>query len=142
MVNSKVISLFSEEPLPVDGGDRTIAKGPLYSAKDVLAILATSGSSKVQLLTRRCREDVQDLGWDTEDVITLVRQALLKGRYLGSQWCQTGKGPWAACDSYVVSQKEWIEHIAKEMPMEYYIKFAIGKTGNLLLIVSCHLSRG
>ena len=29
-----------------------------------------------------------------------------------------------------------------EMTCEYYLKWAIGQNGNLLLLVSCHLSRG
>ena len=47
-------------------------------------------------------------------------------------------GPWAACDAYQLWHNEWVQAAYKEMCFEYYIKFAIGKSGKLLLLVSCH----
>jgi len=35
---------------------------------------------------------------------------------------------------------EWVATASKEMGVEYFVKFAVGKTGQLLLLVSCHLS--
>ena len=48
-------------------------------------------------------------------------------------------GPWAACDAYVLVRTEHLPHLRKDMECEYYIKFAIGKTGTVLLLASCHL---
>ena len=45
---------------------------------------------------------------------------------------------WAACDAYVLTQYEYIEAAHKEMPIEYYVKFGIARTGTLLLIISIH----
>jgi hypothetical protein len=96
-------------------------------------------------LTERCRKDVQTMGFDIDDVKQLVCAALSSGSYLKSEWCivgQTDKAiSWAACDSYRLFRNEWVEYAHKEMRYEYYVKFAIGKTGKLLLLVSCHLSR-
>jgi len=38
-----------------------------------------------------------------------------------------------------VRRREWVSAVKKEMNMEYFVKFAIGKTGALVLVVSCHL---
>ena len=42
------------------------------------------------------------------------------------------------CDAYKVTQYEWIENAGKDMPVSYYLKFAISKTGQLLLMASNH----
>ncbi|PLY15334.1 MAG: hypothetical protein C0631_07640 [Sedimenticola sp.] len=65
--------------------------------------------------------------------------AVQSGRFRGAEWCvQHPNGPWAACDAYSFVRREWLAHAHREMSMEYYIKFAIAKTGKLLLVVSCH----
>lgn len=33
---------------------------------------------------------------------------------------------------------EWVETARKELSMEYFLKFAIGKAGTLVLMLSCH----
>lgn len=72
----------------------------------------------------------------------LGKLLITQGQYVNSQWCvQKPTGPWAACDGYRLFRDEWVEYAHKEMRYEYYVKFAIGKTGKLLLLVSCHLSR-
>ncbi|MEM5528246.1 hypothetical protein WN093_05390 [Gammaproteobacteria bacterium AS21] len=117
-----------------------ISDGPLYSLTDVLALLDTGESSTI-LWTRKCKNDVQQLSYEIADVQKLIKQAVTQGRYINSQWCrQQPTGPWAACDSYRLSRDEWVEYAYKEMRYKYYVKFAIGKTGKLLLLVSCHLS--
>lgn len=42
------------------------------------------------------------------------------------------------CDAYKVTRKEWIENAGKYIPMTYYLKFAISKTGHILLMASNH----
>ncbi len=60
-------------------------------------------------------------------------------QYIDSEWCTNGFGVWAACDAYEVQRREWVKTANKEMNMVYFVKFAIGKTGALVLVVSCHV---
>lgn len=143
MVNN-VINVSAYEASPPSGvvdGRINIVGGPLYPAEGVIALLEAGENSAI-LWTRQCIHDVQQLAFDIEDVRLLIKQAVTQGRYLNSEWCvQKPVGPWAACDAYRLFRDEWVENARKEMRHEYYIKFAIAKTGKLLLIVSCHLSR-
>lgn len=143
MVNNVInVSAYSGQP-PVDTGDNRnhIAGGPLYPVADVLQLLQ-AGDDKTTLWTRKCKDDVAQLSYEIADVRRLLRQAITEGHYLNSEWCvQRPTGPWAACDGYRLQRSEWVETAHKEMRFEYYVKFAIGKTGQLLLLVSCHLSQ-
>ncbi|MYA66563.1 MAG: hypothetical protein F4X09_04575 [Gammaproteobacteria bacterium] len=70
-----------------------------------------------------------------------MRLAVSNGQFRGAEWCvQRDEGPWAACDAYTVIRQEWIAKAQKEMPFEYYVKFAIARTGSKVLLASCHLS--
>ena len=60
--------------------------------------------------------------------------------YLHSEWCENGKGAWAACDAYRLSRHEWIERAGKALAMDYFLKFAVNRSGHLVLAASCHLS--
>ncbi|NMM82414.1 hypothetical protein B2J86_16000 [Acidovorax sp. SRB_14] len=64
--------------------------------------------------------------------------ALRAGDYIDSEWCENGKGAIAACDAYRVSVTEIAPATGKPVRMEYFLKFAVSKTGALVLIVSCH----
>ncbi len=140
MVNNTTnVSVYSGQP-PSEAGSKRIhiEDEPLYAVTDVLALL-DAGDEQTVLWTRKCIADVQQLAYEISDVRALLKQALTGGQYLKSEWCvQKPTGPWAACDSYRLQRIEWIEHAHKEMHIEYYVKFAIGKTGKLLLLVSCH----
>lgn len=142
MVNNTTnVSAYSGQP-PSEAGSKRIhiEGGPLYAVTDVLALL-DAGDEQTVLWTRKCVADVQQLAYGISDIRALLKQALTGGQYLKSEWCvQKPTGPWAACDSYRLQRIEWIEHAHKEMHIEYYVKFAIGKTGKLLLLVSCHIS--
>ncbi len=141
MVNTKIVSRFTG-PIPPegDGAARKIAGGPLYEHETVLEILAL-GESVVVPWTRKCASDLKKYELDLNDVVAIIRLALSEGRFIGSEWCvnQPG-GAWAACDSYSLKRREWLESARKHMDIEYYIKFAIGKTGKVILTASCHLS--
>ncbi|NKC13647.1 MAG: hypothetical protein GKR94_16095 [Gammaproteobacteria bacterium] len=64
--------------------------------------------------------------------------ALRSGRFRGSEWCKhSPNGPWAACDAYSLARRERMPYGRTQMDVEYYVKFAVAKTGKLL-IVSCH----
>lgn len=55
------------------------------------------------------------------------------------QWCDNGQGALAACDAYEVCRDEMIPATGKAVQSRYFVKFAIGKTGRILLLVSCHV---
>lgn len=143
MVNNAMnVSAYAGVP-PAETGDSRnyISGGPLYSVKDVLALLDV-GEKSTTLWTRQCTNDVQQLALDITGLQQLIREAVTRGHYVNSEWCvQKPTGPWAACDGYRLSREEWVEYAHKEMRYEYYVKFAISKTGKLVLLVSCHLSR-
>jgi hypothetical protein len=134
MVSFKVISEYSGDPVP--GNRVKIGTGPLYDLARVKA-LATQ-ADRVKLLTEKCRQDVHNLGWDEDDVAQLL-SILTAGDYKDSEWCDNGKGAWAACDTYTIRLRDWVETAHKELTMNYFLKFAIGKTGTLVLMLSCHV---
>jgi len=139
MVNTTIVSRFVGD-LPLgEAACRKITAGPLYPADEVLALLAGSGSQAVRAWTNKCHSDMQKWSLDTEDLVELIEVAVRSGHFRGAEWCvQRPNGPWAACDAYSLVRREWIPHARREMDMEYYLKFAIAKTGKLLLVVSCH----
>jgi len=139
MVNTIVASLHDERPPSGVGGCLKIKDGPLYKDSEVMAILESQGSRSVKLSTKKCVGDVQKLGLDSDDLLGLLNATMGNGRFIDSEWCELKSGgPWAACDAYLLKCKEWVENANKEMIFEYYVKFAIGKNGNILLLVSCH----
>jgi hypothetical protein len=139
MVNDKVVSRFVGTPGREDGG--IIQYEPLYPADEVLDLLEKRGTEALRLWTNKCHRDVQDLVLDHEDIAELLQLALKRGRFKNAQWCkQKPGGPWAACDAYTVIRSEWIDAACRSLDIEYYVKFALNKSGTLLLIVSCHTS--
>lgn len=88
-------------------------------------------------VAKDCVSNVRELGWENSDVIDLVLQ-LRDGDYLDSEWCENGRGAYAACDAYSVRVKEWVETANKEMLIKYFVKFAINKLGTMVLTISCH----
>lgn len=140
MVNTRIVSLHDSGTPPLnEGASRKIAGGPLYERTAVIAVLA-QGESAIVPWTRKCISDLKKYDLDHEDVMRLIRLALAQGRFKGSEWCVDKPGGlWAACDSYHVAEKCWVAAAHKEMEFEYYLKFAIGKNGRVILTVSCHL---
>jgi len=141
MVNNTIVSRFTGPPLPHEVVGRKLSGGPLYPPSEVLELLDRQGNEAVRAWSRDCIRDVQKLELKDDDLAKLIGHAVQDGRFLGSEWCvQKPEGPWAACDAYSLRRQEWIEAVAKHMSAQYYIKFAIGKTGLLLFLASCHLS--
>lgn len=139
MVNNRIVSRYEGE-LPTGAhASREIAGGSLYPVDEILSILDAGGSDAIRTWTQKCIEDMQKWSLDDDDVHELIKIAVRGGRFIGSEWCQQNKnGPWAACDAYQVTRNEWLANARKYMDIDYYLKFAIGKLGNLLLVVSCH----
>ncbi len=139
MVNTTILSRYTGDLPLEDGQNRKISDDPLYPAQEVLPILSATGEDAVHAWTGKCIRDMQKWALDAGDLCELVETALRAGRFLGSEWCvQKPNGPWAACDAYQLVRSEWMPNAHKYMNIDYYIKFAVGKTGKLLLIVSCH----
>ena len=142
MVNTvRNLSAHNGTPPQDDQANRLISSSPLYKRDAVLKILDSFGEDGVRPWTRKCIGDLQKYEIDHEDLVQLIREALDHGRFLRAEWCvQKPSGPWAACDSYCLARSEWSDVAHKYLSVEYYVKYAVGKTGKLLLVVSCHLS--
>ena len=142
MVNNINVSRYEGQVPDGKNVELVISHTPLYAPEEVLALLNRHGENALTTWTKDCVSDVQKMSFDNTDLVELIRQALQSGRFISAQWCvQKPGGPWAACDSYHLRRSEWIAAAHKNMPCEYYIKYAIGKTGQLLLLASCHLSQ-
>lgn len=141
MVNNRNVSRYQGAPPIIgDSAARKIPGGPLYDITE-LAVLLSKGVDVLIPWTRKCAEGLQESALELEDVLEIFRLCVVKGIFLGAEWCkQNPTGPWAACDAYRVYRSEWIQYAHKEMQIEYYLKFAIGMTGVVILMASCHLS--
>ena len=134
MVTFTIVSEYSLTS-PSIGGSEKISGGPLYDLDRVKTII--QDGKGLQLWTRDCVTSVRELGWDASDVIDLVLQ-LRQAHYIDSEWCENGRGAYAACDAYSINFKEWIEAANKHMLIEYFVKFAINKLGTMVMTISCH----
>lgn len=140
MVNNINISLYQGAPptsrTPSNEERRIVTNGsPLYLAKDVLPLCCVTGMS---LWTEKSKRDLARFG-DLSTLTDLIPEIIQHGKYLGAEWCTSSShGPWAACDAYTYKRMVYNEYMHKDLPEENYLKFALSKTGSLLLICSCH----
>jgi len=140
MVNTLNVSRYTDTPPTSDSdNDRKIEGGPLYPAADVRQLLGQQGNNLIAW-TNKCQDDMQRNSLELADVDELIQACFSRRSYFkGSWWCkQKPGGPWAACDSYQIFVMRWNDSAWKDLEYEYYIKFAIAKTGKVLLTVSCH----
>ena len=137
MVTFYVVSEYSKDP-PTESGRVKIAVGPLYGLDRIRAL--AQGEDKVQALTRNCRRDVDNFFDGGYGEVAALILAVKASDYIDSEWCENGRGGIAACDAYKVQRTEVIRATGKAVTFEYFLKFAIGKAGNLVLLVSCHTS--
>lgn len=142
MVSSLNLSLYSGSPPQNSDGDLKISDGPLYCKESIMKILNDLGADSINLATKKAIRDIKKHDLDVDDgVLKLLILALKTGKYLNSQWCELSRrGTWSACDGYSVVESKWNQYMYKNLETKWYIKFAIGKTGKLILIVSCHSS--
>ncbi|PQA79256.1 type II toxin-antitoxin system MqsR family toxin [Rhodoferax sp. TS-BS-61-7] len=134
MVTFVIVSEYSLTS-PTYGGGEKIAGGPIYDLSRVKSII--HDGKGLTLWTKDCVSNVRELGWENSDVIDLVLQ-LRDGDYIDSEWCENGRGAYAACDAYSLRVKEWVETANREMLIGYFVKFAINKLGTMVLTISCH----
>ena len=137
MVKIIVVSEYSRNPPTQSGVGRVkIEGGALYELGRVKALLQDDNA--LQGWTEKCRKDVRK--WfddDWEKVLNLMK-SIKSTDYIDSEWCENGKGALAACDAYRCRVIETAPATGQSILMEYFLKFAISKTGTLLLMVSCH----
>ncbi|MDD2846400.1 MAG: hypothetical protein PHT57_15775 [Rhodoferax sp.] len=135
MVKIIIVSEYSSDP-PTESGRIKIADGPLY---DLARVQALATGARLNAWTDRCDKAIYELFGGDLDSVALLISVLQPSNYRDSEWCTNGRNAWAACDAYAIRRVEWVATAGKEMPVEYFLKFAVGKTGQLVLIVSCHL---
>ena len=119
--------------------------GPIYSLDRVVAL--AQDASRVNLWTRNSIKRAQSLHGtstiqfdsDTEYIASLLVELGANGTYLKSEWCENGKDAVAACDSYKLVRQEWAAESNKLVSVEYYLKFALSKSGNVILVISNHI---
>ena len=136
MVNKFIVSEYSSG-LPSESGRVKIAGGPLYDLARVQAIV--EDETRLLTWTDKCRKDVFKLFDDDLGEVAGLIQCLKASDYIDSEWCENGRNAMAACDAYSIRRMEVMPATGKAMPAEYFLKFAIGKAGNLVLLVSCHV---
>jgi hypothetical protein len=136
MVTFYVVSEYSDSQ-PLDGSSLKIAGGPLYDLARIQQLVVRHGA--IRFWTRKSEFDASELNLDVEDIAQWL-QELKQQDFRNSEWCTDGSRAWAACDAYVLRRSEWIAAARKNMPVDYFLKFALAKTGALVLMVSCHTS--
>ena len=137
MVNKFIVSEYSSS-FPIESGRvKIVAGGPLYDLARVQAIV--EDENRLFSWTEKCRKDVFKLFDDGLAEVAGLIQCLKDSDYIDSEWCENGKNAVAACDAYSIRRMEVIAATGRAMAVEYFLKFAIGKTGNLVLLVSCHV---
>jgi hypothetical protein len=142
MVNTTIVSRFTDDlPVGDTDADLKIEGDALYDRAEVLELLKGDSSQSVVPWTKKCIHDLQNYDMNNEDAARLLERCMLEGSFLGAMWCrQRPDGPWAACDAYRVSFSEWNQAAHKNFLVKYYVKYAIGRSGKVLLVVSCHPS--
>jgi len=136
MVNKFIVSEYSSRP-PTESGRVKIAGGPLYDLARVQNIV--EDENRLFTWTEKCRKDVFKLFDDDLTGLAGLIQCLKPSDYIDSEWCENGRNAIAACDAYSIRRMEVIPATGRLMPVGYFLKFAIGKTGTLVLMVSCHV---
>lgn len=132
-----IVSRFGSEDDPYAKASRIISGGPLYPRDEILALVRSSVN--VIPATEKAIKDVQKLCLEHAGLLDLLDCCVTSGRFIGSEWCELGTGgALAACDAYHLCRREWNQYAHKELPVEYYVKFCIGKTGQVVLLISCH----
>ncbi len=135
MVKKFIVSEYSSNP-PAESGRVKIAGDPLYSLARVQAMIQEE--NQLQAWTEKCRKDVRKWFDDDWQRVADLIGSLKNADYIDSEWCENGKGAIAACDAYSYHVTETAPATGKPLRMEYFLKFAVSRTGTLVLLVSCH----
>lgn len=130
-----VVSEYSANP-PSESGRVKIAGGPLYDLPRVQVLI--QDDNQLLAWTEKCRKDVRKWFDDDWQRVGNLLGSLKDADYIDSEWCENGKGAIAACDAYSCYVTETAPATGKPLRMEYFLKFAVSKTGTLVLMASCH----
>jgi hypothetical protein len=144
MVRRVVLSQYTSDPPDQAGRVKINRAGPIYDLEQVFGL---AEEALVQLWTRKCIQNVRDLyetvreeyDSDLAMVVDLLKRLRTSGRYQDSEWCENGRGGIAACDAYEVQRSDYVPAIRQRVQTRYFVKFAVGKTGQVLLLVACHV---
>ena len=141
-MDATVVSQFVGKGPPREGAYRKIFGGPLYKAGDVLKLL-DSEPPAIETWTQSCQWDLRKWEVKKREACELVKAAVKSlDQFHDSEWClQEADGSWAACDAYLVPRPGWIPHVPTDDDIKFYVKFAIERMGERLLLVSCHPSK-
>lgn len=137
MVKLIVVSEYSSNPPVGPWTDRIkIGNGPCYGLARVQDLVLDE--DQLNAWTEKCRKDVRK--WFDDDLqrVADLIGSLKESDYIDSEWCENGKGAVAACDAYSIRRVERAPANGQVLRMEYFLKFAVSKTGTLVLMVSCH----
>ncbi|MDD2730079.1 MAG: hypothetical protein PHR85_13095 [Malikia sp.] len=138
VVKTTVLSEYCSNPPQALGTGRIkIKRGPLYDLERIQNLVNDEG--QLFAWTEKCRRDIRKLFDDDLSRVAELIQSLKPTDYIDSEWCENGRGTLAACDAYSIRRLEVMPTTGKSMPVEYFLKFAVGKTGKLVLTVSCHV---
>lgn len=138
MVKSFVLSEYDNNPPQTPGTNPVkIRSGPLYDLERIQDLV--NDENQLFAWTDKCGKDIRKLFDDDLSRVTELIRCLKKTDYIDSEWCENGRGALAACDAYSIRRLEVMQATGTSMPVEYFLKFAVGKTGKLVLMVSCHV---
>ena len=104
------------------------------NAEDLEVVIPWTRNS-ISDATRLHASYCEEFDTDAHFVAMLLTELETKGEYIDSEWCCNDKKLVAACDAYRLTRAERA-HNGKVYVMEYYLKFAIAKSGNVILTVS------
>lgn len=96
-------------------------------------------SAEIRPITKKCISDVANLEKDEEDLRESIKRAVKHGRFIGSEWCGINSNVWT--DAYNFREDAWLEAAHKEMECDLYVKFCVGKTGVVVMVISFHPPR-
>ncbi len=138
MVKPLVLSEYNHNPPQAPGAGRLkIGTGPLYDLERIQNLV--NDENQLFAWTEKCRKDIRKLFHDDLSCVAELIRCLKKTDYIDSEWCENGKGALAACDAYSIRRLETMPATGHSMSVEYFLKFAVGKMGKLVLTVSCHV---
>lgn len=125
---------------PAKPRQRTILGGPLINLGALQALLKSGNfdTGQLWLATDKCRRDLQNERWSTDDVLNMLANLVAGDDYSKSEWCQVTGGGMVPCDVYkTFFDAERKCRNPKALPV--YIKFSVDDDGLLTIaLVSCH----
>lgn len=132
---------LSEATPPGVGTPRRIKRGPLLNLTVLQAVIASKqlNDQGVWPATRRCRNSLEDYGWNYDDVLKVL-SCLLAVDYKKSEWCDVDGDRTVPCDVYTLGYDE-VRRQRNPSSLEIYLKFSVDDGNQLtLVLVQSHFS--